>query len=427
MTKLRLSTLISLLAACLVILAGGDSAAADAGVNEPVDLQFQLPSGSGAPQPYPKLDSQLNWLIQELLERLPSDTRSKVADGLPAAVPAGIQRAVAQQAPIHDDTFIAVAIHVNGDPDDLVTFLNDQGSRVANIGDSYLEVYVQPSLLPTLDQHPAVSNATAMIPPRTAVTSEGAAVHGSPAWNSAGFTGAGIKVGVIDLGFVGYGGLIVTELPTPTAVRCYTGVGAFTSLLADCETGTEHGTAVAETVVDVAPDAILYLATPKSWSDLKSTVQWMTSQGVQIINHSVVWGWAGPGDGTSIFSTAPVHTVDDAVTAGAMWANAAGNAAHTTWTGGFIDPDLDGFNNFGPADETNAITLGPGETITAQLRWTDSWPGATSNMNLYLYDKNLNLVASSTDVQDGSSGSTPYELLSYTANSPGTYHLAVRY
>ena len=142
MTKLRLSTLMSLLAACLVFLAGGDSAAADAGVDEPVDLQFQLPSGSGAPQPYPKLDSQLNWLIQELLERLPSDTRSKVADGLPAAVPAGIQRAVAQQAPIHDDTFIAVAFHVNGDPDDLVTFLNDQGSRVANIGDSYLEVYV---------------------------------------------------------------------------------------------------------------------------------------------------------------------------------------------------------------------------------------------------------------------------------------------
>ena len=38
MKKLRVSMLVSLLAAALVVLAGGDSATADAGVNEPVDL-----------------------------------------------------------------------------------------------------------------------------------------------------------------------------------------------------------------------------------------------------------------------------------------------------------------------------------------------------------------------------------------------------
>lgn len=38
-------------------------------------------------------------------------------------------------------------------------------------------------------------------------------MHGSPNWNAFGFTGTGVKVGIIDVGFPGYSSLIGSELP----------------------------------------------------------------------------------------------------------------------------------------------------------------------------------------------------------------------
>ena len=38
-------------------------------------------------------------------------------------------------------------------------------------------------------------------PPRQSVIGDGPAAHRSAAWNQAGYTGSGIKIGVIDVGF----------------------------------------------------------------------------------------------------------------------------------------------------------------------------------------------------------------------------------
>lgn len=51
-----------------------------------------------------------------------------------------------------------------------------------------------------------------------------------------------------------------TELPATVTARCYAGVGLPTATLSMCNTGSGHGTAVAETLMDVTPAAQLYIA-----------------------------------------------------------------------------------------------------------------------------------------------------------------------
>ena len=98
---------------------------------------------------------------------------------------------------------------------------------------------------------------------------------------------------MIDVGFTGYSDLMGVELPNTVVARCYTDVGVYTSNLADCEaseplpdfnqcsrgnSGSVHGTAVAEAVIDIAPDATLYISQPDSWGDMQNTAAWMADQ-----------------------------------------------------------------------------------------------------------------------------------------------------
>ncbi len=360
-----------------------------------------------APKPkFPRLDSQLNQMVDQIGEQ--SDS------------------AIAQRAPLSQDTAVAVSIRTVGSATSTAEFLEQSGGTVAHLGTDWLEAYVPVALLRGLAEHEDVLWVQTIIPPQPTVVSQGASLHRSDIWNAREFTGDGIKVGVIDVGFEGYSSLIGVELPSPAAVRCYTAVGVSTSNLADCETDDVHGTAVAEAVADMAPGASLYLANPSSFGDLLESAEWMVAEGVQVINHSAGWTWAGPGDGTSLFSNSPLTAVDVAVSGGAVWANSAGNAAEDSWIGAFTDADADGWLDFDTGSvEGNSVTLVSDETITAQARWEDNWGSAGIDLDLYLYDSSDTAVAGSVDPQVGGSGQDPYERLIYTASAAGTYYLAV--
>ena len=230
-----------------------------------------------------------------------------------------------------------------------------------------------------------------------------------------------------------------TELPATVHMRCYTDIGEFTPNVLDCEVGTAHGTAVAETIIDIAPDVELYIANPPSRADLRAATEWMISQGVQVINHSVGWIWDGPGDGTSPSSISPLSTVDAAVAGGALWVNAAGNEAENTYfeqsyhdanrSNGLIEFRTSG----GDLVPANRVFLYAYYPFIAQLRWDDRWDGASSDLDLYLYDTFVennvrykgDLVATSADFQTGDPEHIPYELLYYVPRSSGVYFLEV--
>ncbi len=122
-------------------------------------------------------------------------------------------------------------------------------------------------------------------------------------------------MGIIDIGFDKYSQM---TLPTPAAVRCYIPRAdanddpLYISALLLCGV-SQHGTAVTEALLDVAPDVTVYLASIVSPGDLKHAVAWQVDQEVDIINHSVAWAWDGPKDGTSLYADSTLRTVDYAV------------------------------------------------------------------------------------------------------------------
>ena len=272
-------------------------------------------------------------------------------------------------APLYQGTSVAVTVRLSGDATTTVEFLEQGGATVANVGPDYIEAYVPVTLLASLSEQEGVLRVETIVPPQALVTSQGTTVHGSPVWNARGFTGAGVKAGIIDTGFQGFAALMGTELPSTVVARCYTAIGVFSALLSDCEDGSVHGTAVAEAVVDIAPNVTLYIANPFSKGDLQASVAWMLSEGVSVINQSLSWTWDGPGDGTSPFNESPVKTVDTSVAGGAIWVNSAGNGAQGNWYGVYKDADGDGFIEFtAGSSEVNSVQLSAGEKLSVQAR-----------------------------------------------------------
>ena len=335
--------------------------------------------------------------------------------------------AAASQAPIYAADSIAVTFYLNGDTAPLLAFLRANGGDPRNIGDDYVEAYVPVDLLVDASERPNVASVHAIAPPQSNkgnITSQGVDAHFASTWHANNYTGSGVKVGVIDRGFEGFSTQKGVELPENVTARCYAAIGTYSSLVSDCESDGVHGLSVAETVLDIAPDATLYIANPISNGDLKSTVDWMVAQGVDVINHSLSWTYGGPGDGRSYYSNDPIRSVNAAVTGGAMWTNSAGNHARSTWFGSFTDNDSDRTLNFDADSESNGVSLTAGQQFIAQLRWEGTWGSADKDLELILYHRGSE-VASSRGWQRGRTGNIPYEKIVYTPTTSGYYNLVV--
>ncbi len=333
---------------------------------------------------------------------------------------------------------IAVTIYLLANVNEVVAFLNDNGGDPRNVGEDYIEAYVPISLLGLLSEQPGVLRVRKIIPPQPTqlaqqVLGNGPEAHGSMPWNQAGYTGQGVKVGIID-DFYLFSSLRGTEVPSSVVVRCYTDIGVYTTNLADCDQepeavspwpecsdayqrraqrGASHGTIVAESLLDIAPEVTLYLANPPTRGDMQEAVDWMATQGVQVINYSAGWIYDGPGDGTSPLSVSPLNTVDRAVASDVLWVNSAGNAAQDTWFGSYSDPDGNGIISFGGSnDEVLDTPWDACSTFTVQLRWDDDWTGASTDLDLHIYSKSAGgVLFSSDDEQSGESGQVPWEAI----------------
>ena len=113
------------------------------------------------------------------------------------------------------------------------------------------------------------------------IVSEGVIGSDIEDWQRAGWFGQGITIGVIDSSFTGYAELLGTELPEAVVTRSFDADGL--------EQGdNRHGTAVAELIFDVAPQADLVLvnAGPGRFDE---AVDYLMAQGVDVINLSAGW------------------------------------------------------------------------------------------------------------------------------------------
>ena len=375
-----------------------------------VEEQINLPPIAKEPPVYPNLDTHLNQLAQGFGSMPQSD---------------GTDARTIEQA----SEPILVTFYVEPEKaDDVRQYLEDNGIFVRNAGDDYIEAHVPPSVLGTASEQPGVLRVDTVVPPRpsqseTRVVSQGVGLHGADAWHNVGYRGDGVKVGIIDVGFEGFRQLQrAGELPPNVVARCYFAEARPpTSRLSDCEKDGDHGVAVAETIADFAPNGTLYVADPYTAGDMQGAARWMTSQGVQVINHSGGWSFDGPGDGTSPSSKSPLRTIDAAVSNGATWVNAAGNNARRTWYGTFRNPDRSTtdvqFHHWSSSDVGNSFEVQEGSSIIAFMRWDDSWGAADCDLDLVLWrsfpaTQEHVIVDADLRFQDGSRGSVPLAIVS---------------
>ena len=255
--------------------------------------------------------------------------------------------------------------------------VSDHGGSVERNAGALVQALVPLSDLTALAADPAVALVRKPLTatPDAISTGEEIAALNAPGYTASGFDGTGVKIGIIDLGFAGYASLLGTELPASVTTQDFCGGGLTTA--------TEHGTAVAEIVHEVAPGAQLYLICFNTEVDLASAEAYAKAQGIKIINHSVSWfdTWRGDGNGPA---GTPDATVKDARNNGILWVNAAGNQGQNHWNGTYVD-DGCGFAVFNPADpsfgDLDQIVIGGGQQACVFLKW-DSWPTTHNDYDL---------------------------------------------
>lgn len=357
-------------------------------------------------KPFPP--SQVNPRLQTVLQEL-----AQKAQAHPMAVQAF---AKGKNIPVSDNLVTVIVEQVSGH----VSAISQAavvalGGQIEASSESLMRVRVPVAKLEALaDQVAGVAYIRLPYRPRAlTVTSQGVALTGASAFHTAGYEGQGVKIAVIDMGF---NGLTASEnageLPNVVYTHDYTSDG-------DVEIGINHGTAVAEIVSDMAPQASLYLLKISDEVDLQNATSYCIANGIRIISHSLGWYDTNYYDGTGAVADAANNARDN----GILWVNAAGNEAENGhWQGAFVDSDSDGYLNFGPGVNEDTIYATEGDTVRIYMTW-DDWPTSDQDYDLYLCDSSGTAVASSDDYQGGSQA--PVEEITYDVPATGNYQIKI--
>ena len=214
---------------------------------------------------------------------------------------------------------------------------------------------------------------------------------GAQLWHDTSLRAEGVKVGIIDLEYAGYQqtfsriGLTRYRTWSPAGVA-----------FGDARMGP-HGTACTEVLHAIAPDAELYLAQVGGdtfEADFSAAFDWVESQGVSIVSVSIgVTGWLHD-DGASSLA----RRIDLARERGILCSVAAGNDGdHLYWGGEFSDSDGDGFHEYAPGDEGNAILLGYYGFALVLLTWDGGERTAEDlDLSLHLLGSEISSAVSAT-------------------------------
>jgi len=353
---------------------------------------------------------KLDWTLHRLLveyERAGKDQAMKLAsrDGLEVKL-------------VEGESLIPVileAVRPNGSAGIDLARIEGLGFRIDAVSRSFVRILAPVSNLRALSKLDDISRAR--IPTRSkpvdigygSIVSQSVGLTHADVLQGIGFSGEGAKVAVVDLGFIGLADAIAAgELPPGTVAL----KGDQTGI--NIETGTVHGVGVSEHVMDMAPGAELYCILVDDEVDLQNAADYMRDNGIRVANHSVGWVnssyYDDTGPLTGIINES--HDVD-----GVFWAVSAGNDALRHWRASWNDPDGNGRYNFSGTDEGMDLS-GSYATAYIFLNW-DQYGNSLTDLDLYIYDKDDNLVASGTGSQTGSQDPQEWVGFSYsTAQAP---------
>ncbi|TCK18893.1 subtilase family protein [Thiogranum longum] len=353
-------------------------------------------------------------------------TTAKAARPLVAAVlSADIQHLLTQieQQPARKTVPTTIILKVPATRD-ISAILQLHGATSGHARDSLVQVSVQGDQLAGLLQSLPEDVIGRLAYPHhpSEVISQGTGISGAIDYHGMGTDGAGVKIGIIDTGFVGLTGSQANgELPAGQQFTDYT---VFPPVLMSEDTGSDHGTNVAEIVHDIAPGAALYLARISTDLELAVAVDDMIAAGVNVVHHTLVWFGAAFYDGTG-----PICDItNSAEAAGILWTNPAGNQRLNHYLGTFSDADSDLRHEFAVSQNYNTVTLQVGNPVSLTLNWDAYQLPVPPDYDLFLYDGDPDnggmLVASSENMQSGGFP-LPYETLDYLPATSGTFYIVV--
>ncbi len=249
-----------------------------------------------------------------------------------------------------------------------------------------------------------------------------------PPWHAASLDGDGVTIAIID-SFNNTSGQVAALQASgdwPPSSRLTTvkvGTGSFGN------NGVNHGNAVLEIAYDVAPGANFIAYDTRTLGDWRAAIDQAVTAGANIISASLGAPLDGIGDGTALPGSV-AERVEAAAAAGVLYFNAAGNEREAHWGGlyagngtspgsGYVDS-----HNWGGGNVNYMpYCLPTGFNIQVTLHW-DDWTSVDHDYDLFLLrytGSGWTTVAVSDELQNGGSGQTPQEFVSFSAtgSSPG--------
>lgn len=247
--------------------------------------------------------------------------------------------------------------------------------------------------------------------------------------------GRALKIAVLDKGFTGYEQEIGRTLPENT--RYVAGPVA-----SPADLKVEHGLRMAQILTSFMTDDMdapqwapeLTLFNVFGYSNLKSAVDEIIANKVDLVLYSEVWEYGGNFDGTGFIN----EQVTRATNAGVIWVNAAGNFGLTTYNSKIETMDESWVRL---PDQNNALAIrceakkGKKCPLKIVLSWNDFKNdvnlGTKKDLDLALTDDLLNIVQSSAlkqtteDADRPGYSKYPREIIQTDVN-PGTYYIRVK-
>ena len=251
------------------------------------------------------------------------------------------------------------------------------------------------------------------------ILSEGDGLHrADDARTTFGISGAGEIVGAISNG-----------VESLAASQAFGDLPATVNVPAGCTGSGDEGTAMLEIVHDLAPGAgLAFCGAGSGAAGMINAINTLAAiPGMSAITDDLIMG------GESLFEDGPVAEAKrNAVNAGIFYTASAGNRGGQHYEGNFNAPATNvaiGPNtyaaphDFGGGDNQLRITLATSNSI--RLQWAEPYGGGTTDIDLYVVDTAGNVLASSTNVQNGSQD--PAEQVNFNATAGTAADIIVDY
>jgi subtilisin family serine protease len=216
--------------------------------------------------------------------------------------------------------------------------------------------------------------------------------------------GAGVKIAVIDVGFKSYPYLrSIGELPSSLITKDFTLPGA--PAVNDFYETEKHGSACAEIVYDIAPQAQMYLLKVDTQTSLENAFDYCKAQGIRIASCSIGFIAGFWCDGSGRYA----QSATDAYNNGILPVFAAGNEALMSWFGKFSG-NADNWMVFPGGKDYLEVYVYPLGDI--HMMW-DDFAARDKKYTLYMYDSTGSSLLDSSVWNPGNTPSVFVSNLSY--------------